>query len=371
MHLCSWTGLLYTSIAPLLARTNPYGRGALLFSPRSVVTSITALFLAAVGCPAQDLQLTDLPFTLRDPTTVRLPDAVSEPVAFGMDADGFLILADFYSHALVKLAPDGSPVWEVGGTGDGPGEFQLPYRLAVDADGRIYVYDLRRNDVSVFEPDGTFLLRKQLPLRLRQLNSLVRLGDKLVVVGVGSPSSPGTGNSIHVFSDSLDYRGSFGDLPAVEDSTVLQFWGAGPAAALTADTIAFALSYPYRLDLYTPSGQLLTKHLITSPFIGRPDDAFDIQYEPTFRISDSDKSVSKVTSVVPFSRSYVLLAHTLDGKYIWTVIDLQTSQIFYQELPETWRGPIGYDVRRSVLWFWKKSGYEPQLVKANVEFTAP
>ena len=52
---------------------------------------------------------------------------------------------------------DGSPLTAWGTHGDGPGQFDMPWGIAVDSDGSVYVSDWRNDRVQKFDPDGRFL----------------------------------------------------------------------------------------------------------------------------------------------------------------------------------------------------------------------
>jgi DNA-binding beta-propeller fold protein YncE len=54
---------------------------------------------------------------------------------------------------------DEQPLGEIGGFGAEPGCFLAPTALATDRAGRIYVADEDLHQVSVFDPDGTYLMR--------------------------------------------------------------------------------------------------------------------------------------------------------------------------------------------------------------------
>ena len=83
-----------------------------------------------------------------------------ERVALGvvMDVaktDAGYVIADIQNDRLVFLDLDLNPVATAGRSGDGPGEFQGPYRLLAHAD-TVVALDLRGR-VSYFRPDGRFL----------------------------------------------------------------------------------------------------------------------------------------------------------------------------------------------------------------------
>jgi DNA-binding beta-propeller fold protein YncE len=91
-----------------------------------------------------------------DQKTFNLPT----DVAFA--ANGDLYVSDGYANPrVVKFSRDGKYLAEWGKRGHGPGEFQLPHNLVVDAQGRVYVTDRDNQRVEVFDADGKFL--KQWP----------------------------------------------------------------------------------------------------------------------------------------------------------------------------------------------------------------
>jgi DNA-binding beta-propeller fold protein YncE len=55
-----------------------------------------------------------------------------------------------------KFTTSGSPLAVIGSAGTGPGQFQDPTGIAVDAGGRIYVADYTRQRILRFLPDGSF-----------------------------------------------------------------------------------------------------------------------------------------------------------------------------------------------------------------------
>ncbi len=70
---------------------------------------------------------------------------------------GEIYVSDGYGNARVhKYAPDGRPLSSWGGSGCGPGEFNLPHNICCDADGFVYVADRENHRVQVFDGDGKF-----------------------------------------------------------------------------------------------------------------------------------------------------------------------------------------------------------------------
>lgn len=79
------------------------------------------------------------------------------PCAVAVRDDGHVFVADGYGNAAIHhFAPDGTHVRSWGAPGTGPGEFNLPHGIAIDARGRILVADRENERIQVFTPDGVF-----------------------------------------------------------------------------------------------------------------------------------------------------------------------------------------------------------------------
>ena len=76
--------------------------------------------------------------------------------------DGSFFVSDGYGNARVlKFASDGRLLQTWGTPGTGPGEFDLPHGIAIDAAGRVLVADRSNARVQVFDPSGKFLAQWQ------------------------------------------------------------------------------------------------------------------------------------------------------------------------------------------------------------------
>jgi DNA-binding beta-propeller fold protein YncE len=58
---------------------------------------------------------------------------------------------------IVKFAKDGTFLKTWGKKGSGPGEFNVPHRLAMDSQGRLFVADRSNSRIQIFDQDGKFL----------------------------------------------------------------------------------------------------------------------------------------------------------------------------------------------------------------------
>ena len=74
------------------------------------------------------------------------------------DAAGNGYISDGYINSRVaKVDKDGNWVKSWGEPGDGPGQFNVPHSIAVDAEGHVYVADRGNRRIQVFDGEGKFL----------------------------------------------------------------------------------------------------------------------------------------------------------------------------------------------------------------------
>jgi sugar lactone lactonase YvrE len=74
------------------------------------------------------------------------------------DAAGNTYISDGYINSRVaKVDKNGEWVKSWGEPGDGPGQFNTPHSIAVDAQGNVYVADRGNRRIQVFDGDGKFL----------------------------------------------------------------------------------------------------------------------------------------------------------------------------------------------------------------------
>ncbi len=127
-------------------------------------------------------------------------------VAFG--PDGTIFVADGYGNARIhRFARDGH--WEAswGTPGSGPGQFNVPHGIAVDAAGVVYVADRENSRLQLFSRQGQFLdewpgIARPCQVTLdRQGNLLVaELGYRAGMwPGTSAPTADATGGRVSVF----------------------------------------------------------------------------------------------------------------------------------------------------------------------------
>jgi DNA-binding beta-propeller fold protein YncE len=100
-------------------------------------------------------------------------------VAFAPNGD--IVVSDGYGNArIVRFSADGKFLSQFGQRGNGPGQFQLPHNVVIDATGRIYVADRDNQRVEVFDSNGKYLSEWD---HIGGVSSLVMTKDQHVWTG--------------------------------------------------------------------------------------------------------------------------------------------------------------------------------------------
>lgn len=86
------------------------------------------------------------------------PGQFNKPEGISVDANGNLYVADTNNFRVQVLSPQGSYVRSWGSYGTGNGEFKGPQDVAIDSHGNVYVADWGTDRIQKFTPEGTHLL---------------------------------------------------------------------------------------------------------------------------------------------------------------------------------------------------------------------
>ena len=85
------------------------------------------------------------------------PGQFNSPRGIAIDAAGNVYVADYYNDRIEKLSSTGSFIGEWGIKGTRPGRFENPAGVAIDGAGHVYVVDYGNNRVEAFNENGTYL----------------------------------------------------------------------------------------------------------------------------------------------------------------------------------------------------------------------
>lgn len=88
------------------------------------------------------------------------PGQFINPIGIAVDHQGDIYVAEEANPRVQKLSPLGQPIAEWGSLGSGPGQFNMPYDLALDASGNVYVsepnpFSPGNDRIQKFSPTGT------------------------------------------------------------------------------------------------------------------------------------------------------------------------------------------------------------------------
>jgi len=107
------------------------------------------------------------------------------------DRAGNTYISDGYINSRVaKVDKNGDWVKSWGEPGDGPGQFNTPHSIAVDAQGQVYVADRGNRRIQVFDGDGKFLRQITIDVPVDP-NARPAIGNKpTATTGTMSPGAP-------------------------------------------------------------------------------------------------------------------------------------------------------------------------------------
>jgi DNA-binding beta-propeller fold protein YncE len=149
-------------------RVDPQGNVWAVDAPAQVITKMTAQGKTIMSLGTRDKRG-------QSETLFYLPT----DIAFA--PNGELVVTDGYGNArLVRFTRDGKYLGAFGSRGNGPGQFQLPHNVVIDAKGLIYVSDRDNQRVEIFDAKGKYLRQWE---HVGALSSLIMTPDQHVWAG--------------------------------------------------------------------------------------------------------------------------------------------------------------------------------------------
>lgn len=171
----------------------------------------------------------------------------------------------------------GSHIVNIGQEGQGPGEFQVPWLVAVAPQDSIYIYDRGRRSVEVFDASYNFRRSSRLPFTISATSMHLFEPDVLLFSGATLVEA-GFGHGIHLFAidgpDAQHIR-SFAETPDIDPAFYSKF-AIGVASIDLDGGILYNQMGPYSVRKYSRDGQLLWRiddpDLVPPPLTtARPD----------------------------------------------------------------------------------------------------
>jgi DNA-binding beta-propeller fold protein YncE len=154
------------------------------------------------------------------------------PTNVALAANGDLFISDGYGNARIhRFSADGKLMYSWGEPGSGPGQFQIPHGIAVDAQGNVWVADRENSRLQIFSPEGKFLrewtqIARPCQVCFDQAGNVyvAELGYRAGMwSGTVAPSPDATGGRISIFKP---------------DGTLITRWGGGENPTAPGDFFA-------------------------------------------------------------------------------------------------------------------------------------
>ena len=186
--------------------------------------------------------------------TGRGRDTFDEPTSVAVAPTGEIYVTDGEANndRVVKFAPDGRYLTEWGELGTGPGQFDNPHDIQVDARGRVLVADRGNDRIQIFDADGRFLQqwtnfgRPSGIYVNRATNTLYSTDSQS-----NTQNNPGVRRGIYVGSLITGEITDFIPDPDLDWADRTRISGASGIAANSTDTVIYAADVaPFRLRMY-------------------------------------------------------------------------------------------------------------------------
>jgi hypothetical protein len=191
-------------------------------------------------------------------------DAVGDVV---LAKGGGVFLLDLTNYRILALDSSGRENWRTGRRGQGPGEFSLPYRLAVRPNGGVAVLDWGNGRVTLLSATGKVDAILRLPFSFTQIDAMAILADgRYVIAGMTNWGAAGTSDrSLHVFTDSLVYQSSFAPLASALDTASVRYVGSGGFTSNSRGQLLFTPKRPYEIQRYSTDGRMIERVTVKAP----------------------------------------------------------------------------------------------------------
>lgn len=335
---------------------------------RQQVAAFWLAFIASQAAGAQPPKIAaprGLPIRIDSVSIVGADAGLARPIDSEVGPDGAVYVADLGTSSVFKITPDGKVAWQSGRQGEGPGEFRMPYRICVLANGSVLVWDESTQQVSRLDPAGKFVGRQFLDIEFASVDNVVALpGGEIAVTGVAK-SPQAYSSAIHIFSDSLRHRRSFGDLPAFVTRYALDSWGAGTTSRSESGTLLYVRRLPYEIVDYRATGAVIRRTAVPIGVGKNADDAIAIT-RVNGRVVRRLVATPSPGRAIRFPSGHTWGGHSVGRASYWDVVDPSGKLVSSEPVPPGIHHLIGIDWNRKVAWFRGDVDDEPVLIRAKL-----
>ncbi|MCC5942626.1 MAG: 6-bladed beta-propeller [Balneolaceae bacterium] len=201
--------------------------------------------------------------------TIRLEvDALGATIRYREHLNGFLIL-DGSANKIYLFSDSGTLLHEVGGPGQGPGEFTSITSITSDEEGRIFAYDGPMWRLSIFDHSGNYT-------RSFQMNEAFRMHDMVYANGLLYTFSGFTHDELPFHISAINPENGMIVNQFMETSDIVKELGIPISGALQHINLfddKIIVTHPLELSTYffDLEGSLLTIHQGNSSIYKEPD----------------------------------------------------------------------------------------------------
>jgi hypothetical protein len=264
------------------------------------------------------------------------PDLLGVATDLAMRPDGSVCATDMGFHQVACLDGGGKVLFKSGRKGQGPGEYEVPYRLTALPDGSLLVVDIGTQRLSRIDPRGKFVRSWLLPLQFRQISGMRALSDRMVAIAGYAPTAGLSADSgVHMLSMGMEltHERSFGPLPTAVAPETYEYWGSGRIVAAPGGGLLYVRGIPNDVWRYSTEGRLVRRLQSRAPVSPRTDDAYQItRLLSSESVSNSNLLVVTATTAVQIGDSLLLMLRTgsKGGKIEevwWDAVDPATGRL--------------------------------------------
>jgi sugar lactone lactonase YvrE len=260
----------------------------------------------------------DIPIEIELIRTIGDIDTLDENLAFNrpsdivLDEGGIIYILDEGNCRIQKFDPNGNFLDSFGREGQGPGEFNSPTSLDINAEGNLVIADSRGRKIQIFSTEGSF--RKTITLPKKRLSDMYTLKSGLMATygtleyDVEAKDKEPLPKLIRLLDSDGNIKREFGEMFDYKSRMLNQKGNSFRFVVDTNDFIYLAFTYQNRIDRYSPEGKLMWKADRVLNFSTKPLDKGKIERTATSKSFYSPRmnSVSKGIAIDKKDRIWVV-----------------------------------------------------------------